>query len=356
MRWGRRLATSVLALGAVGVGLLLAGCGSSSSGKTLTLGYVTTPTHPYGIALQDFANNVDKLSGGTLKIKLLPDYGGGNDATLLADERGGSVNMGSVSASIWDTVGVKSFQALQMPFLITNYKLEKAVLDSPIQQQMLAGTAAVGLHGLAIHEGGLRKPLSTGSCILTVQNFAGKKMRVPPSALLTDSIKALGAVPVPLALSDVYLGLKQGTVSSMEANYGLIYTQKFYEVSKCVTGNVNLWPFPSVLSINNTAWSGLTSQQQAWITSAASKVPDDSISIVSSTVKPTLVDKLCATGLKIGTATQADLAAMRNQVNPIYTQYASTGVTANFVKQIEKIRAGVTPPAPTPLPAGCAGS
>ena len=60
MRFGRRFAGVLLALCAVGVGLLLAGCGSSSSStKTLTLGYVTGPTHPYGLALAQFAAQVD---------------------------------------------------------------------------------------------------------------------------------------------------------------------------------------------------------------------------------------------------------------------------------------------------------
>lgn len=355
MRLGRRLVMALLALCAVGVGLVVAGCGSSSSGKTLTLGYVTGPTHPYGLALQMFADDVKTASNGQLTIKLLPTYGGGSDATLLADERGGSVDMGSVSASIWDTVGVNSFQALQMPFLVTNYKLEKAVLDSPIQASMLAGTAKVQLHGLAIHEGGLRKPLSTGTCITTVQGFQGQKMRVPPSALLTDSIKALGAVPTPLALSDVYGALKNGLVSSMEANYGLIYTNKYYEVSKCVTGNVNLWPFPTVLSINNKVWSGLTSQQQGWITSSAAKLSDNSLAIVSNPASP-LVTNLCKAGLKIGKATPDALTAMRNQVQSVYDKYTASQPTGGFVSAIEKIKATVTPPTPAPLPAGCAAS
>jgi TRAP-type C4-dicarboxylate transport system substrate-binding protein len=353
MRLGRRLAMALVALCVVGVGLLLAGCGSSSSGKTLTLGYVTSPTHPYGLALTQFAADVDAASGGKLKIKLLPTYGGGSDATLLADLKGGSVDMGSVSASIWDTNGVNSFQALQMPFLITNYKLEKAVLDSPLQAQMLAGTSAIGLHGLAIHEGGLRKPLSTGSCITTVQGFQGQKMRVPPAKLLTDSIRALGAVPTPLALSEVYLALKNGTVTSMEANYGLIYTQKFYEVSKCVTGNVNLWPFPTVLSINDKVWTGLSTEEQGWINSSAAKLGDESIAIVSNPASP-LVANLCAAGLKIGKATPDALTAMRNQVNSVYTQYTAKQPTGAYVSAIEKIKATVTPPTPPPLPAGCA--
>jgi TRAP-type C4-dicarboxylate transport system substrate-binding protein len=353
MRLGRRFVGALLALCAVGVGLLLAGCGSSSSTKTLTLGYVTGPTHPYGLALAQFATQVDASSGGKLKIKLLPTYGGGNDLTLLNDVKGNTVNMGSVSASIWDTEGVTSFNALQMPFLITSYALEKKVLDSSMQAQMLAGTQTLGLHGLAIHEGGLRKPLSNGACITTLQGFSGTKMRVAPGALLTDSIRGLGAVPTPLALSDVYLALKNGLVTAMEANYGLAYTNKYYEVSKCITGNVNLWPFPTVLSINNTSWKGLTSQEQGWINSAAAKLSDESLVIVSNPASP-LVKNLCAAGLKIGKASASALTDMRNAENGVYAKYTASQPTGGFVSQIEAMKATVTPPTPAPLPAGCA--
>ncbi len=355
MRLGRRFVGALLALCAVGVGLGLAGCGSSSSTKTLTLGYVTGPTHPYGLALAQFAAQVDASSGGKLKIKLLPTYGGGNDLTLLNDLKGNTVNMGSVSASIWDTEGVTSFQALQMPFLITNYTLEKKVLDSSIEPQMLSGTQKLGLHGLAIHEGGLRKPLSATKCITTLADFSGDKMRVAPGALLVDGIKALGAVPTPLALSDVYLALKTGEVKAMEANYGLVYTNKYYEVAKCITGNVNLWPFPTVLSINNTTWKSLTSQEQGWINTAAAKLPDESIAIVSNPASP-LVTELCAAGVKIAKASPSALTDMRNAENGVYSKYTATQPTGSFVSQIEAMKATVTPPTPAPLPAGCAAS
>jgi TRAP-type C4-dicarboxylate transport system substrate-binding protein len=357
MPLGRRFAGALLALCALGVGLVLAGCGSSSSTKTLTLGYVTTPTHPYGLALTQFAAQVAKESGGKLKIKLIPDYGGGNDATLLTDLKGNTVNMGSVSASIWDTAGVTAFQALQMPFLITNYTLEKKVLDSSIESDMLTspeGPSKLGLHGLAIHEGGLRKPVSTGACITTLAGFSGKKMRVAPGTLLVDGIKGLGAVPTPMALSEVYLSLKSGLVNSLEANYGLVYTNKYYEVAKCITGNVNLWPFPTVLSINNTTWNGLTSAEQGWITTAADKLPDESIAIVANPASP-LVKEICATGMKIGKASASALTDMRNAENGVYAKYTATQPTGTFVSQIEAIKATVTPPTPAPLPAGCAG-
>ena len=140
---------------------------------------------------------------------------------------------------------------------------------------MLKGTEKLGITGLAIHEGGLRKPLVNGACLKAPADFKGVKIRSVESPVLVNGLSALGANPTPLPLSDVYLALKQGTVDAMEANLGLVYTQKFYEVTKCITGNVNLWPFPTVLGINTERWNSLSEEEQGWLTDAAAEIDDD---------------------------------------------------------------------------------
>jgi len=363
--WAVRAFAGVAVLG---LGLGLAACGSSSSSgsagsdttggssaeTTLNIGYVTTPQHPYGLALQKFADQVKTDSGGKLAINLLPTYGGGNDLTLLDDVSGGTVDGGSISSAVWDGKGVTSFEALQMPFLISNYAIEAAVLNSPTAAEMLKGTDKVGIHGLAIHEGGLRKPLSAGACLKNPSDFKGVKIRSVESPVLTDGLKALGANPTPLPLSDVYLALKQGTVNAMEANLGLIYTQKFYEVTKCVTGNVNLWPFPTVLGINQDKWDSLSADDQKVLTDAAAKLDDESIAILTDPTS-TLVADICKTGLKFGTATPADQTALADAVKGVYAKYTANEPTKGFVAAIQKIKADTpAPPAPKPYPAGCA--
>jgi tripartite ATP-independent transporter DctP family solute receptor len=356
-------ARALVGAAVLGLGLAAAACGSSSSSSsttgsgaetTLNVGYVTTAQHPYGLALQAFADQVKADSGGKLAINLIPTYGGGNDLTLLDDITGGTVDGGSVSAAVWDTKGVKDFEALQMPFLINSYALEGAVLNSPIQAEMLKGTAKVGITGLAIHEGGLRKPLSTGACLKGPADYNGKKIRVPPAPLLSDGIQALGATPTPTALADVYLALKQGTVDGMEANLGLIFTQKFYEVTKCLTANVNFWPFPTVLGMNTAKWDSLSAEQQGWITAAAAKLDDTSLAILTNP-KSTLVADLCTAGLKFGAASPENQTALRKAVDGVYTKYTASDPTKSFVAQIEALKAKQpAPPAPKPLPAGCA--
>lgn len=360
----------------VGLGLGVSACGSSDSGststtqatstaapggttgteKTIKVGYVTTPQHPYGLALEKFAQQVADESAGKVGIQLLSTYAGGNDVQLLNDIRGGTIDAGSVSAAVWEGQGVDSFEALQMPFLITNYKVEGAVLNSDVATTMLKGPSSIGLKGLAIHEGGLRKPAGAEGCIVSAQDFDGTKMRSVESPLLSSSLRALGAQPTPMPLGEVYLALQQGTVDALEANLGLIYTQKFYEVIKCTAGNVNLWPFPTVLAMNQDAWDGLTTEQQGWIESAAAKLDDESLAILTDPTS-TLVADLCDAGMKFGTATPAALAAMRGKVQSVYDEYKTKGQTGQLISQIDQIKAETpAPPAPKPYPSGCAAS
>ena len=63
---------------------------------------------------------------GQLTVNPQPAYPQA-EGQLLADVRSGVVPMATVSSAIWDTAGVTAFQALQAPFLITNYPLAEAV-------------------------------------------------------------------------------------------------------------------------------------------------------------------------------------------------------------------------------------
>lgn len=356
---------AIAGIAVLGLGLGLAACGdddddasagstgAASAETTLNFGYVTTAAHPYGLALQAFADKIAADSGGKLAINLLPTYGGGNDLTLLDDIIGGTVDGGTVSSAVWDGRDVPEFEALQMPFLINGYGLEAAVLNSPIATDMLKGTAKLGLTGLAIHEGGLRKPLSAGACLKNPADFKGVKIRSVESPVLVDGLAALGANPTPLPIGEVYLALDQGTVDAMEANLGLIFTQKFYEVSMCITANVNLWPFPTVLNMNTERFDSLSAEEQGWITDAAATIDDESIKVLTNPAS-TLVADLCATGIKFGVASPADATALRAAADPVYAKYTGSEPTAGFVAAIEKIKAEApAPPAPAPLPAGC---
>lgn len=360
----------------LGAAVLMAGCGSDGndtgtqattpvmldstgtigSRTNLRLAFVTTAQHPYGLALAAFARRVTAMSHGKVGVSLTATYGGGDDLTLLADIRSGAIDGGSVSAPIWQDVGVQSFEALQMPFLITNYAVERSVITSPLATEMLKGTQALGLTGLAIHEGGLRKPAAVEGCLVEPPDFVGVQMRSVQSDLLEASIRALGAIPTAMPLSQVSRAVENGSLNAIEANVGLVYTQKFYEVLSCMSGNVNLWPFPAVLVVGDSAWNAIPAADRAVITRAANSLAADSLDILTNPAS-TLVADLCKAGdgfFYFGTATKPQLAAMREAVQPVYDQYGKVQPTGEFVRRIEAIKARTAQPVPAPYPPGCA--
>jgi TRAP-type C4-dicarboxylate transport system substrate-binding protein len=352
--WGWRL-VGIVAGVALALGLVACGgdddtaadtAAAGGGGPTLSLAYVTTEQHPYGIAVDNFAKEV--AATGELTITPQASYPQA-EPQLLADVRSGVVDMATVSSAVWDTAGIDAFQALQAPFLITNYPLAEAVEAGDIGKAMIAdATQESGdLVVLAIHEGGLRKPFGKKK-LVSLADFKGTTIRAPQSKVLADGLTALGANADPLPLPDVYQALQNGTVDGVEANLPLIYTSKWYEVSKYVTGNVNLWPFPTVLAINKTKYDSLTDAQKAALTSAASGITAFSVKIFT-TPGSTVAQDLVNCGVEYVSSTDSQKAALAQAGATAVSKLAS--VSQDFVTQIQALKdATPPPPAPPALP------
>jgi TRAP-type C4-dicarboxylate transport system substrate-binding protein len=354
--WVWRLAAVVAALA---LALGLAACGgddddsgaasdtTGGGGATLDVAYVTVQQHPYGIAVDSFIKEVNGT--GTLTLQGQPVYPQ-SEIQLLDDVRSGVVPMATISSAIWDTAGITAFQALQAPFLITNYPLAEAVEGGDIGKSMLADATeqAGDVVALAIHEGGLRKPFGAEKKLVSVDSFQGTTIRAPQSQVLATGFQALGANVEPLPLPDVYQALQNGTVDGVEANLPLIYTQKWYEVGKYVTGNVNFWPFPTVLVINKAVYDGLSADQQTALTDAAANITKTSIEIFT-TPGSTVAQDLVNCGIEYVTSTPQQLTEMQNKSAAAVGQLAAD--TQDYVTQIEAEKEALGPPAaPPPLP------
>lgn len=354
--WAWRLA-AVIAAGALALGLVACGdddddggsadtAGGGGDSTTLDVAYVTTKEHPYGIAIDSFVDEVNAT--GELTLRGQPAYPQ-SEIQLLADVRSGVVPMATISSAIWDTANITAFQALQAPFLITNYPLALEVEGGEIGKAMLeqANQQAGDLVALAIHEGGLRKPFGKEP-LASVADFQGKTIRAPQSQVLSEGFRAIGANVEPLPLPEVYQALQNGTVDGVEANLPLIYTQKWYEQAKYVTGNVNFWPFPTVLAINKGVWDGLSESQQKALTDAAANITKTSIDIFTAPGS-TVAQDLVNCGIEYVTATPADVQGLTKAAENAITRLAPE--SQDFVKQIRDVKESMgDPPAPPPLP------
>ena len=139
----------------------------------------------------------------------------------------------------------------------------------------------------------------------------------------------------------------------MEADLGLTQTVKYYEVADFVTANVDLWPFPTVHAMNQAKFDAESADQQQIITDAAANIGGFSIDFFEAPSE--LVTTLCGEGLKFAIASDADVTAFGGVSERVIRELSKDEQTAGFITQIQELKDGLgDPPAPAPLPDGCA--
>ena len=236
---------AVAVAAALAAALALAGCQGSSartptakreSAIVLRLGVVGDRTDPDGVLAASFAADVARRSDGEIEVRTVA-HAAGDGPSLLADARGGGLDLAGVATAAFDRVGLRAFQPLQAPLLITGYPLERQVIDGPVGAAMLAQVESIGLTGLALYERGLQRPLSTGAARLG-ERGASPRVATPPSGVLAAGWRALGARPREVAPARLAGALASGRIDGTAASLAAIQSQRLYGGAPAVSSNL----------------------------------------------------------------------------------------------------------------------
>ena len=348
-------AIAVLALALVL--LLVAGCSSSSSNKAggkqarkpvlLTMADYESDAGEIG----RFTDAVTRLSHGAIQIDVKTDWRLGQvryENGLIGDVRAGETDLGVVGSRAWDSVGVTSLRALVAPLLIDSYSLQDRVLRSPLIPEMLKGLQPLGLVGVGVLPGALRKPVGIVHPLLAPSDYAGLRIGIQQSRVADATMRALGATPVWFPSQGAIAGF-----GGIEQQIDSIQGNHYYRVAKYVTANVSLWPRPLVVFANRKAFAALTPAQQRILRQALAAAVPAQTRGTRTGERTEGIEQLCRGGrVRFLTASPADIAALRRAVQPVYDQLERDPQTRRFIEQIAAMRREVAPE-PTP---GCARS
>jgi TRAP-type transport system periplasmic protein len=294
---------AVLAV-ALATALALAGCqdsgarvdtGGGESAIVLRLGVVGGPSDPDGAIAAAFAAAVAARSRGEIEVRTIARAAEDGPA-LLRDAREGALDLAGVPTAAFDRAGLRAFQALQAPFQITGYALERRVIAGPVGASMLAAVDGLGLTGLALYERGLERPLWAGRARLGERGAPAPRVAVPASGVLTAGWRALGTRPREVAPAQLRAALAGGAVDGTAASLGAIQAQRLYAAARVVSGDLVLWPSPTALVAHAASFAALSAGQQAVLRAAASGLPDRSLRALA---RPSaLAAVLCQEGIR----------------------------------------------------------
>jgi len=242
------------------------------STMTLKLAHATQTTHPYHIAAVKFAELVSSKSNGRLIIEIYPSRMLGDDGEIAEQIMNGTIDMGVIAGTVLSKY-TPLLDTLQLPFLLNSYDKEFKALKSNEMKEILLGLEPFNLKGLGIFEGGMRYIANNVRPINKPDDLKGIKLRVAPSNLLLENLKALGANPTPMAYGELYSGLQTKVIDGEEINLTSIYSEKHYEVLKYVS-LVPLFPFPGLCAINLQKFNKLNLEDQRILEEASNEALD----------------------------------------------------------------------------------
>ena len=244
----------------------LTGCARQVAGPSLVLRLATPDrqTDATGPQVAHFAEEVARRSGGTIRIDpvwdVTPNGAHDWDQTVARGVADGTWDMGLVPGRAWDVLGVDSLRALNTPFLITSEAALRAVLDSDLRDDLLAGLPEAGVTGLDLFPDQLRHPFGYDRALLGADDYTGQSIRAPTSDTVSEVFAALGATTTD---DDPDSGTQRGDESSYSLAQGHI-----------ATGNVTLYPKTDTLVIRTAVRDRLRDDQWSLLREAAAATRD----------------------------------------------------------------------------------
>ncbi len=253
---------------------LIAGLGASAQAqKLLKLNESLGPGSPEELALQAFKRIVEEGLNGTVRIQIHLQDELGKPENALENLMTGSLDLYSGALEYYAPIVGAEINALSIPYFIRSHEHLRAYLRSDAFKPAIEKLQARGIRVLSTEWNADRGPyrvLVSSKPVNSVQDLEGLRVRMFPNEVYVRSWKQLGAIPVQLAFTETYLGIRQGIVSAVTLPLGVLRSMKFTEVAPNIVEikeYAQTWP----MTISERSWRRLSADEQALLVRAANE-------------------------------------------------------------------------------------
>jgi C4-dicarboxylate-binding protein DctP len=280
--------------------------------------HVVANDTPKGKGALRFKELAEKATKGRVKIEIYPNSSLYKDKEELEALQLGAVQMLAPSLAKFGPLGVKEFEAFDLPFLFVDKPALDRVTEGPVGKALLAKLEPKGIKGLAYWDNGF-KEMTANKPLKVPADFKGLKIRIQSSKVLDAQMRALGANPQVLAFSEVYQALQTGVVDGVENTPSNIYTQKMHEVQKYMTVSDHGYIGYAVI-VNKKFWDGLPADIRTELEGAMKEATKYTNAIAQEENDAATAAIRKSGKTTIYTLTPAEKAQWRQALMPVYKE------------------------------------
>lgn len=292
---------------------------SKDNALVLKIGHVEPEERSTHRALLDFKKNVEKRTDGDIKVEIYPNGSLGGDVQLTESVAMGSLDMALPSTSVL-TAYADDFGILDMPYLFKDNKAAFAAMDGEVGKYFTDKLQENGIKILGYSYNGPRSTTTNTGPIEKPEDLQGVKMRVMESPIFIDFYKTLGANPTPMAFTELYTGLQQGTVDAQENPPSLTFANKFYEAQKYSSIDEHVYNFLAFI-VNDNKFKSISEKDQKIIEEEATNYVKEQREMEIKDNEKAIKDLETIGKLQTNYLTPEQKAVFRKALQPMYDKY-----------------------------------
>jgi tripartite ATP-independent transporter DctP family solute receptor len=293
---------------------------------TLKLATVAPEGTPWAEQLTQYKQKVEAESKGRLRIK--PFLGGalGDENQTVGECRRGAIAMwGGTSGALGSSV--PEIAVLELPYLFRNAEEADHVLDKVLFDEMRKRLYARGFMPVLWSENGFRSFGTKWGAVKAPADLKGHKMRSQESLVHLETYRALGALPQPIAVTEVLPALQTGVVDGFDNTPLYTFAASWHLAIKHFTLSEHIYQ-PGVIVISRKQYDKLPPDLQKVLTSDLGKITNDGRRAVRD-MDPLLVQNFTNAKIPVHKPSAAERAAFAK---------ATAGVHDKFVKAVPGAR------------------
>ena len=231
-----------------------------------------------------FEETIEEKSNGNVEVEI---YNGGtlttSDETTAELLQNGTIQLSTTSAyGIANSLGINAFNIFDVPFLFENRDQLYTFLDGEYSELLKKEVEKnSNLYLLGFIDLGYYSILNGKKAVNEPSNLKGLKIRSSAAELHLGSLTAMQANPTPMAYSEVFTGLQQGTIDGVSTTTPLIYGDRFYEVNKYFTATNHILLLHGVL-VNKDFYDGLSEEMKVTLAESVDSYTEEARNLVTS--------------------------------------------------------------------------
>ena len=302
--------------------LMQGSCTSSEEPDRIVIKFphVTAPATPKGKGAEKLRQLVEERLGDKVVVEVYPSSQLMNDDDSLEALAFGEIQMIAVSLSKFDRL-TKKYMVFDLPFLFRDLTDVEEFQASDAGRALLDELVGKGFQGLAYWHNGM-KQFGGPAPIRQPTDGEGLKFRIMESDVLQAQILAMGGNPQKMAFGEVYQALQTGAIDAQENTWSNNYSQKFFEVQDFFTES-NHGYLGYLLAVNPAFWNDLPIDVRVSLEQIIAEVSEQ-VNNNASTLNLEAREKIRAAGTsEIIQLTEADLAAWRQVMKPVWNEFAT---------------------------------